>query len=53
MEDNKQSAVQDITSNITLDSIDDFLPLPGAESVVTADEDDEGGPEDDDEDAAE
>lgn len=42
MEDNKQSAVQDITSNITLDSIDDFLPLPGAESVVTADEDDEG-----------
>jgi hypothetical protein len=41
MEDNNQSATQDITSNVTLDSIDDFLPLPGAESVVTADEDEE------------
>lgn len=41
MENNNQSATQDITSNVTLDSIDDFLPLPGAESVVTADEEEE------------
>ena len=41
MENNNQSATQDITSNVTLDSIDDFLPLPGAESVVTADEEGE------------
>ena len=32
--DNQQKSV----SNVNLDSIDDFLPMPGAESVVTADD---------------
>lgn len=27
-------------SNVTIDSIDDFLPMPGAESVVTSDDED-------------
>lgn len=42
MEDttNKKPESQDVTS-VVLDSIDDFLPLPGADSVVTSDEDDE------------
>jgi len=36
MSDNNQ---QTVVSNVTLESIDDFLPMPGAESVVTPDED--------------
>jgi hypothetical protein len=28
-------------SNVTLESIDDFLPMPGAESIVTSDEDED------------
>lgn len=35
-ENNQQSSV----SNVTIESIDDFLPMPGAESIVTADEED-------------
>ncbi len=35
MSDNNQ---QTVVSNVTLESIDDFLPMPGAESVVTADD---------------
>jgi len=39
MEEKKPSSgAADVTSNVTLESIDDFLPLPGAESVVTAEE---------------
>lgn len=34
--DNKTTSV----SNVTIDSIDDFLPMPGAESVVTSDDED-------------
>ncbi len=41
MENNSQNGVQDISSNVTMDNIDDFLPLPGAESVVTSDEEEE------------
>lgn len=35
-ENNQQSSV----SNVSIESIDDFLPMPGAESIVTADEED-------------
>ena len=41
MSDNNQ---QTTVSNVTLDSIDDFLPMPGADSVVTADEGDDKKP---------
>jgi hypothetical protein len=36
MENNNQ---QSSVSNVTLESIDDFLPMPGADSVVTSDDD--------------
>jgi hypothetical protein len=36
-ENNQQTSV----SNVSIESIDDFLPMPGAESIVTADEEDE------------
>lgn len=36
-ENNQQSSV----SNVSIESIDDFLPMPGAESIVTADEEDD------------
>ena len=32
------------TDSVTIDSIDDFLPMPGADSIVTADEDDDSKP---------
>lgn len=32
------------TDSVTIDSIDDFLPMPGAESIVTPDGDDEPRP---------
>jgi len=32
------------TDSVTIDSIDDFLPMPGADSIVTADEDDDAKP---------
>lgn len=35
-ENNQQSSV----SSVSIESIDDFLPMPGAESIVTADEED-------------
>ena len=43
MEDNKttNSATAEATSNVTLESIDDFLPLPGADSVVTSEKEPE------------
>lgn len=43
MEDNKttNSGTAEATSNVTLESIDDFLPLPGADSVVTAEKETE------------
>ena len=34
-DNNQQTSV----SNVTIESIDDFLPMPGAESIVTSDED--------------
>ena len=37
---NQQTSV----SSVSLDSIDDFLPMPGAESVVTADDDQSSKP---------
>jgi hypothetical protein len=37
--ENQQTSV----SNVTLDNIDDFLPMPGAESIVTSDGDDKPG----------
>ena len=36
-ENNQQTSV----SNVSIESIDDFLPMPGAESIVTSDEEDE------------
>jgi hypothetical protein len=36
-ENNQQTSV----SNVSIESIDDFLPMPGAESIVTADEEEE------------
>ena len=27
--------------NVSIDNIDDFLPMPGAESIVTSDEEDD------------
>jgi hypothetical protein len=36
-ENNQQSSV----SSVSIESIDDFLPMPGAESIVTADEEDD------------
>jgi hypothetical protein len=43
MEDNKttNSATAEATSNVTLESIDDFLPLPGADSVITSEKEPE------------
>lgn len=35
---NERMQVNDTTSSVELDSIDDFLPMPGADSVVTGDE---------------
>jgi len=32
------------TDSVTIDSIDDFLPMPGADSIVTADEDQDDKP---------
>lgn len=32
------------TDSVTIDSIDDFLPMPGADSIVTSDEDEGGKP---------
>lgn len=32
------------TDSVTIDSIDDFLPMPGADSIVTADDDQDGKP---------
>lgn len=38
--DGNMPGAEDTTvSNVTLESIDDFLPMPGAESIVTSDED--------------
>lgn len=42
MSDNNQ---QTSVSNVTLDSIDDFLPMPGADSVVTSGEGEGGNAE--------
>lgn len=39
-DNNQQTSV----SSVTIDSIDDFLPMPGAESVVTADDDETAKP---------
>jgi hypothetical protein len=36
-ENNQQTSV----SSVSIESIDDFLPMPGAESIVTSDEEDE------------
>lgn len=39
MEEKKpNSGTADVTSNVTLESIDDFLPLPGSENIVTAEQ---------------
>jgi hypothetical protein len=38
-DNNQQTSV----SNVTIESIDDFLPMPGAESIVTSDDDENGG----------
>jgi hypothetical protein len=36
-ENNQQTSV----SNVSIESIDDFLPMPGAESIITSDDEDE------------